>query len=386
MLPEPAMSTPGESGNGPVAIPSSLPSVEEWREPVVAARSSPVLEKLFRRRTGVVPAVVSYVAPHAWAYRPFLFLVNPDLKALDDRLASQICFVVARDNACRFCYGRFRTFLRVAGYSAAELDRLEHDLRPSGDDRSSAEALSAAVALSQGRLDRGVVLAPLREAGYGPTALREIVGVAGLATLINRVATMLAVPIEEDVEMIPQKWFFELVRPVLRSALSGWQSIAVQEAPPLRKGEAEGPLADWVERLRGTCVGHVVHDLVQKWMRGEGALSLRTKLLMLAVVARGLHDQRLEERATALLQERCGESAGAVATVVRHLRGDAVDGSEAALLRLARDSIRYEAGRMQAQVREQTRDLSRAETIDAIATLGLTNALARLRALAPLDD
>jgi hypothetical protein len=107
---------------------------------------------------------------------------------------------------------------------------------------------------------------------------------------------------------------------------------------------------------------------------------------VLAVVARGLHVQGLEERAQRLLSERCGVPARDFEAVVDHLRGDAISDREAALLRLARESIRYEAGRIQATVREHTRGLSRAETLDAVATLGLSNALARLSVLAPLDE
>jgi len=369
-----------------VAITSSLPSVDDWRDPVVRPRSSPVLERLFRRRTGLVPAVVPYLAPHPWAYRPFLFLMNPTFQALDERLSSQICFVVARDNACRFCYGRFRSFLRVAGYSAAELNRLENELHLRGASRADEVALRFAVELSQGRLDRGTTLADLREVGYGPTAIREIGGVAATATLINRMATMLSIPINEDVETLTQEWFFAFVRPFVRALLKGWQSVGAPATSPLGEPDGTGPFTSWTGRLQTTRVGAILDDVLQQWSRGEGALSLRLRLFLLAVVARGLHCDALEARATDLLRERCGESADRIAAVVDHLRGDIVTDRETALLELARDSIRYEAGRIQARVLDCTQDLSRAETIDAVATLGLSNALARLRALAPLDE
>ena len=370
--------------NGP-SITTTLPRTDDWRTPLVESVPSPSLERLFRYRTGLVPSIVPYLAPHAWGYRPFLFLMNPALQAIDERLASQICFVVARDNACRFCYGSFRTFLRVAGYSDAALDQLEQELHLDDRDGAHRSALHFAVEISQGRFGQGTTAAMLREQGYGDTALREIAGVAVMATLINRLATMLAAPLNEDAEALTGKWYFDVVRPVLRILLDGWQRTRPPLVSPLRRDDVDGPFAPWTKRLAGTNVGHHVHEIVNQWRRDESALSLRAKLLILAVVARGLHCGELETRATDLLVGRCGMARRDVESAVSNLRGTAVDDRDAALLRLARESIRYEAGRIQTTVRERTQSLSRAETIDAVATLGLTNALARLRALAPLD-
>lgn len=224
---------PAAPASNEVSITSPLPRAEDWREPVVRPHPSPALERLFRRRTGLAPAVVPYLAPYAWAYRPFLFLMNPDLKALDPSLCSQICFVVARDNACRFCYGSFRSFLRVSGYSAAELDRLEGALHLNDADSAERRALEFAIRVSQGRLQADPSVAPLQQAGYGPTAFREIGGIAVTATLINRVATMLAIPLNEAAESLTSQWHFDVLQPVVQAFLKGWQRYATLSAPPL---------------------------------------------------------------------------------------------------------------------------------------------------------
>lgn len=370
--------------DGP-SITTTLPSADDWRTPLVEPVPSPSLERLFRYRTGLVPTIVPYLAPHAWGYRPFLFLMNPTLQAIDERLSAQICFVVARDNACRFCYGSFRTFLRVAGYSDAALDQLEQELHLDNSNRAHRSALHFAVEISQGRFGEGTTAATLREQGYGDTAIREIAGIAVTSAFINRLATMLAAPLSGDAEALTDAWYFDVVRPVLRLLLNGWQRTRPPLAPPLRRDDVNGPFAPWTERLAGTNVGHHVHNVVTQWTQDESALPLRTKLLVLAVVARGLHCGALETRAIDLLVGRCELVRREVESAVRHLRGTVLSDRDTVLLRLARESIRYEAGRIQATVRERTQPLSRAETIDAVATLGLSNALARLRALAPLN-
>jgi AhpD family alkylhydroperoxidase len=364
-------------------ISSSLPDPANWRSPVVQPHSSPVVERLFRRRTGLIPHVVPYVCPHSWGYRPFLFLMNPEVRAIDRRLASQICFVVARDNACRFCYGSFRTFLRVAGYSEAELDRLERDLDL--DDGTETALLRFAVELSQGHLQDETTVGVLRASGYESTTIREVAGIASLSTLINRVATMLSVPLNQKAERFTTTWYFDLLQPVVQTLLSGWKRLGAASKPPLAPSDVDGPFAPWILHLQGTCVGHVVDDVITRWLTGESALPLRTKLLMLAVVARGLDGHALLDTVRDLLSDQCGASNEVLDTAVTHLRGDAVTALEADLLPLARASIRYAAGDVQQMVREKARDRSRNEIIDAVTTLGLCNALVRLRALAPLD-
>lgn len=362
-----------------------IATAAEWPNAVVEPRSTPTVERRFRWRTGLVPTAVPYICPHPWAYRPFLFLMNPALEGIDRTLSSQICFVVSRDNACRFCYGSFRTALRVAGYSEAELDRLEHDLSMKGTGGADHEALHFALTVSRGRFQDGPSVETLSEAGYQPTAIREIVGITVLAGFVNRMGTMLAVPVNKQQEQFAEQWYFRVLRPVWSRLLSGWRYFQKPQASPLGAGDCESPLSEWTTQLGGTHVGRVLQAVTTAWV-DDGALPLRTKLLMLAVVARGLDDDALSDRVKALLAEQCGLGAEEVEAAVNHLRGDGVRPKEEALLPLARASILYEAGRIQQTVRDQTVDLTRSEIIDAVATLGLSNALARLHALAPLNE
>ncbi len=363
-----------------------LSTADDWPHAIVEPRSSPTVERLFRWRTGVVPGVVPYVCPHPWAYRPFLFLMNPVLEQLAPQLYSKVCFVVSRDNACRFCYGSFRTALRVAGYTEAELDRLEEELHHRRGSETTRTVLRFALTISRGRIGKGPSVAALREAGHAPTAIREIVGAVVLGGFVNRVGTMLAVPIDEAQEQRTDRWYFPVLRPLLGSVLAGWRHLQQPTPSPLREVDCIGPFADVLSHLRGTQVGRVLHAMATEWLDKEGALPRRTKLLMLAVVARGVDNDTLSERVQALLAEQCGLEASEVETVVTHLRGDLVQPVEEAVLPIARASILYEAGPLQHTVRSRMTNLSRDEIIEAVATLGLSNALARLHALAPLDE
>lgn len=362
-----------------------MPDRGEWAEEIVEPRSSSDMERLFRRRVGFVPQLVSYINPHPWVHRAVLFLVDPRLQVLDEDLCMQICFVVARDHACRYCYGSLRAFLRVAGYSESELDRLEDELYLRGSRGAEREALRLALNISKGRLQHDDAVDALRETGYGDMAIREIAGSALLDTITTRVATMLAVPIDVRLEEATAPWYFDLLQPIAQTVLAGWQRLGTSSEPPLSAEDTEGAFAPWLLRLRGTNVGRVLHDLTNRWLRTEYALPLRTKLLILAVVARALSQEDLNDRVSELLTSECGLSTKTIEAAVKHLRDDAISDQEVRLLQLARASVRYDPQRLQPTVRKQAQDLSRDETIDAVATLGLSNALARLCTLDPLD-
>jgi len=376
----------------PAAVPSKTTeeAIVQGRpvnEPLVEPRSSEALSYKFWRRTGVRPEALPYVAPHPWLYRPFLFLLDPTLQSIDTEVMSAICFLVARDNACRFCFGNFWASLRMAGYSEADLDRLEGEMYLRDRSPAEQEALRTAVQVSRGPL-QGHDQAPvalLVEEGLAPRTIREVVGAAALGTMVNRVSTMLGTPAERQMEEMTSSWYFDLIQPVVGPLLRGWQSLST-DTPPLHPNQVRGPLARWTGTLEGTSLGTVVQSLTDQWYHHTFALPLRTKLLTLAVVAKGLHCDELEATARVLLRERTSLSEEHIRRAVNHLGGEQTSASEAHLLQLARASIRFESTHIRRAARRFTRTLSRDETIDAVASIGLANALGRLRVLFQLDD
>jgi hypothetical protein len=107
---------------------------------------------------------------------------------------------------------------------------------------------------------------------------------------------------------------------------------------------------------------------------------------MIAVVARGIPAPELEATVQTALREQHDVSGAAFEAAVDHLGGAAVDAAVEPRLRLARASIRYDFGPIKRIARNCTRDLDRAGTLEAIASIGLANAVARLELLFPLAE
>jgi alkylhydroperoxidase family enzyme len=359
------------------------PTEEEWGTPLVDSQSAPEIEQKFRRRLGMVSGVVPYVAPHPWLYRPFLFLSDPTLTALDEDFAAAISFIIARDNSCRFCYSTFRTLLRLSNYSPSDLQDLETHFAAQAFGEEAEWGLRLAVRLSRctripEALDR------LRALGHSDTAIREMAGISVLNLAANRIGTTLSIPVS-TFEELADRWYLQpwrtLARPLLRLAplnQNGWTA--------LQSAESENMLSPWIHTLRGTPVGTVVQTLVHQWLDDDRPLSVRTKLLMLAMVARGLSATKLEDRLRSHLAAHHSISPDAFDAAVDYLGGEAVDANVEPLLRFARASIRYDFGPIKRVAYECTKDLERAGTLEAVASISLANAVARLETLFELEE
>lgn len=359
------------------------PTEEEWGTPLVEPTSAPDLEREFRRRIGMVSGAVPYVDPHPWLYRPFLFLSDPMLTTIDSDFAASISFIIARDNSCRFCYSTFRTLLRLSNFSPRDLQNLETTFSTQGFGEGEEWGLRLAVRLS--RCEKvPSALKELRERTYSKRAIREIAGVSVLNLAANRIGTTLSIPVSAF-EELGDRWYLglwrTLVLPLLRLVRVGTNDVA-----PLASEGTAGPLAPWINTLRGTPVGEVIRDLTDAWLSTDRPFSEQTKLLMLAVVARGVAATELEAHLRARLRDVHDLSEESFATAVDHLGGPVVGERVEPLLRLARASIRYDFGPIKRIARNCTQHLGREATLEAIASASLANVLARLEFLFPLDE
>ncbi len=359
------------------------PTEDEWGTPLVEPQSDPEIERAFRRRMGIVSGAVPYVVPHPWLYRPFLYLAAPSVTAIDKEFAGALSFIIARDNSCRFCYSTFRTLLRLFNYSTDDLQDLEAHFSMRDFSEGEEWGLRLAVRLSRGS-DVSTALEQLQELGVSDTAIREMAGISVLSLVNNRVGTTLSIPVSTFEEM-SERWY---LRP--------WRHLAVPLLKLLqRSGEVPGDvlgadkddlLGRWIGTLRDTSAGHLVHELTEHWLSPDRPFSIRIKLLMLAVVARGVSATALEEHLRTHLREHYDLSPEAFKSAVDHFDGPAVDEKEKRLLRFARASIRYDFGPIKRIARECTSGCDRSETLETVGSVSLANALARLEMLFPLDE
>jgi AhpD family alkylhydroperoxidase len=347
----------------------------EWLDCLVPrAEMAPDLAKELRAMIGRGPALVSYLAHAPWLARTAARVINGGPAYLPSRLAERIGLVVAQDNSCRYCYGMQRSFLRIEGRSEAEVDRIVRDSMVVDLSPAERAAVDYARRLSRcsprpGRTDFERVVA----AGVDPRVAVELVVHVTEGSFMNRVATLTALP-TEPVETLTKTSYFRFIRPVLAR---GMRRPAARPLPPPQPND--GPCAAVVTALGDSPWAHVIRATLDDAFASP-ILPLRTKALIIAVVARALDCPWGEREARALLA-REGFAAADVDEVLQTLSSPRLDAREARVVPFARETVRYQTAAIQVRMREVARELSPAETMELIGVLSLANGLCRLSVL-----
>jgi alkylhydroperoxidase family enzyme len=267
-----------------------------------------------------------------------------------------------------------RSLFRIAGRSEGEVDRIVRDSMVV--DLTSAERVAVDYARRLSRCSPRPCRTDFERvvaAGLDPRVIVEVAVHVAAGCLMNRVATLAALP-TEPVETLTKVSYFRLVRPFIARAM---RKPPPRPLPPPQPND--GPWAGTVAALGDSPWAHVVRATIDEGLASP-FLPLRTKALIMAVVARALDCAYGEREARALLA-REGVPQSDVEEVLQTLSSPRMDAREARLVPFARETIRYQTPVIQARMREVARDLTPAETMELIGVLSLANGLCRLSVL-----
>ena len=257
-----------------------------WEPCLIKPRSDRALEAYARRKMGVPQSGIRYFASCPWLARALVDL-HPEyglLMHLDLDLADLVSLVVSQENSCRFCYAAVRTMLRIQGMSEERIQRVEADLTRA--DLASRRAAAMAFARSQSRSGPAGARdarQALLLAGFGVDEMKEIAYAVALADFSNRAHTIPAIP-SRPLERMPDQIHMRLLRPLIRRVLKSHRSRG--RATPLG-ATPSNPYARLVKAYAGSPIAPALGRTLEE-MWASPHLTRRCKLLMLAVVARGL--------------------------------------------------------------------------------------------------
>jgi hypothetical protein len=136
---------------------------------------------------------------------------------------------------------------------------------------------------------------------------------------------------------------------------------------PLVRQLPDTPLAAWFARLLERCFV-------------SSAVELRTKLLMLAVIARVLDSRFCEQAARADL-ERSGFPADSCQRALETLAGPELSERDRLLLDWARETVHYETATIQKRTRRLAENVEAAVLLEAVGTAAVSNTAVRLAML-----
>jgi alkylhydroperoxidase family enzyme len=350
-----------------------------WETCLIEPRPDRALESYARRKTGMPIPSIRYFTPVPWLARAVVDL-HPEyglLMHLDQKVADVLTLVVSQENSCRFCYAVIRLMLRAQGMSEARIERLEQNLS-GADDLAPRTVAAIAFGRTQSRVGPAgarEARQAVRRAGFSDDEMKEIVFVVATTDFLNRLHTIPAIP-SRTLERMPDQFHVRLLRPLINHLMERrrcrGRATPLERAPPY-------PYCRLVEGYAGSPIAPVLGQTIEE-MWASSHLARRCKLLMLAIVARGLGCEVCALEIGEALQ-REGLNEPALDQILAHLDGPELDALERLLVRFARETIWFEPAVLQRSARALRDRLSVQQLLEAIGVVSLANGLCRMGAM-----
>jgi alkylhydroperoxidase family enzyme len=330
----------------------------EWSQPLLAPRPNASLEADAQERLSpwLAKAVRALSDPHRVSHAPF-------------HLMGISYFVASQENACRYCYGMARAVMKIMGFTEGQIQDLEHEANLADGVTKQVVEFARKLARSNpspARKDQEALVA----AGLSEEASCEIAANVAKACFSNRVATFLALPPNEAIEKLPNG-LLGWIRSLLFSRKFGSRRVS-----PPSEYRNEGPCARTIEAAGRNPTAVWLRALTDGWYASP-LLPKRSKLLMLAVIARQLGSQLCEEEATEGLA-REGFGLQEIRSLLATLSAAAMTPLEATLLRWTRETVWYEPRAIQASTRRLLGEVGESRALEALGSAATCNSLARL--------
>jgi alkylhydroperoxidase family enzyme len=350
-----------------------------WEPCFAEARHDRELEAYARRRMGLPNPAVRYFAAAPWVARVAVD-THPDLGLLihlDLRTADLVGLVVSQENSCRFCFAAVRAVLWFLGMDRQRVLRVEQELaRTDLPERLRATLDYARAQSRSGPAGAHRAWTALRAAGVSAAEAREIAFTVSVTDFSNRLHTALAIP-PVPFERTPESFVMRLLRPLIERAIGsrrhhGNPVPAMMQSPELPYARL---IAAFGDSPIAPALARALNDML-----ASPHLSRRCKLLMFAVVSRGLPCEVCEVELNRVLQ-REGLDAATVNRLLTHLDGPELDALERRLMSYARETLWYQPAALQRQTRELREHLSTEQLVEAVGVAALANGICRMAAV-----
>ena len=348
-----------------------------WESCVLELHRDRALESWARKRQGIANPSLGYFAPVPWLARALVDR-HPEYGLLMRSTTTD----GSRDaggepgELVPLLLRRSAGMLWAQGMSRTRIQRIEQDLARADLPPRTLAAMAFGRSQSRSgpagaRAARGV----LEQAGVDADEMREIAFAVALTDFSNRAHSIPAVP-TRPLERMPDQLHIRLLRPLLNRLLR--RSRYPGRPTPL-EGMPSPPYARLVGAYAGSPIGAAMARTLEE-MWASPHLTRRCKLLMLAVVARGLACEACAPELREALQ-REGVTEATLTQVLTHLDAPQLDPVERLLIPFARETIWYEPAPMQRRTRALRERLSGPQLIEAIGVASLANGLCRLGAM-----
>ncbi|WP_136482145.1 carboxymuconolactone decarboxylase family protein [Cognatitamlana onchidii] len=347
----------------------------EWSEPTLPIVHDLEWEAEVKADIGRVMDIHMRTSNSEWLRKTILKWPRYEAKEFPRKLADICTLVAAQENACRYCYGVARSWMRLWGYSQKMINNIERSVQMAEMDEKERAFIRFCRNLSRSnpkppKKDRDELI----RLGYSELAVAEMAFLIVNQCFVNRVSTFLAVPPMDDLERLPNSFLGKLLRPII-----GWKlrKMSWTETRPL-EGDPES-FPGVVQKLLGLPAARVMNDALEGALNSNG-LSRKLKILMFAVVANSLDCEFCKEETHSMALE-CGFSETEFNAALNTLSSPHLTEQEEKLLSWTRETIHFQNGPMQSRVRELALEVGDSMMLEAIGVASLANSTVRLAVL-----
>jgi AhpD family alkylhydroperoxidase len=202
-----------------------------WGEPILPAVIDLDWEKEVKADMGFVPDLLPRVAPSLWLRQACLKWPRIPVKHFPQQLGDIAALVTAQENACRYCYGVARSYLRAFGHSDKAIAKIERGMQMAELDEQQRVFIRFCRNLARSnprppKAERD----KLMELGFSQIAVTEMAFHVANHCFINRVSTFISCAPLYKLENMTGSFLGKIMRPLIAKQLRG---MAWTDIPPL---------------------------------------------------------------------------------------------------------------------------------------------------------
>ena len=324
---------------------------------------------------GQLPDLYRRLAPSKWLRNAMLKWPRIPVGEFPKRLGDIGALITAQENACRYCYGIARSYLRMFGHSEKAISRMERDMQLGELDEKERVFIKFCRSLS-----RSAPRPPKQEReqlislGFSPKAVSEMAFHIGNHCFVNRVSTFISCLPMHKLETISHSFKGRIMRPIIARKIRGMETVNFD---PLPQNLDHFP--EVVAALEGTTGAAALNEAIQGAMESE-ILSQELKILIFTVVARSLECQFCSTESLRMAHS-LGFGDEEFEQAISSLRSPRLSADETRLLGWARETVHYETASIQKSLRELSREVDATMLLEAIGIASLANTVVRLAIL-----
>lgn len=346
-----------------------------WADPVLPVHEDPEWEAKVKSVMGDIPDIAQRVAPSPWLREAIFKWPNLRSYHISRQMHNIESLVVAQENACRFCYGVARTYLRVFGLSEKQISKLERQVHLAELDEKDRAFIRFCRDLARSNprptrkdLDR------LIELGFSEEAIVETAFHVANSCFLNRVATFISAPPMRSLEKMSSGLISRLMRPLVR------RQLVKMEFDLDGNGEhTASSFNSILQSMEGIPYGQVIEEGLKAVFNSE-VLSQELKILMFAVVAHAL-ECKFCKAETRRMAGEVGIGEDEFNATLTTLASSRLPADEQKILAWTRETIHYQTEQIQRKMHMLAKEIDNRKLLEAIGVASVANMTVRLAVL-----